>query len=53
MVHLLLFTWVLLAFDWCAAKGAVLGIEVGAVEMIAVILDSNIQVILAGVMMLK
>lgn len=49
-MHLLLFTWVLLAFDWCAAKGAILGIEVWAVNMIAVVLDSNIQVILARVM---
>lgn len=51
--HLLLFTCVLLVFDWCATKGAVLGIEVGAVNMIAVVLESNIQVILTSVMMLQ
>lgn len=44
-LFLLSFTLVLLAFNWCTAEGTLLWITDGAVHMITMVLDSNIEVI--------
>lgn len=53
--HLLFlyFTWILLAFDGCGAKRALLEIAVGAVHMITVVLNNNTRVILESIKRLK